>query len=587
MEQSNTYRRLFQLYVKPHKWRMILAILAGQGTAFFSALISVTAYVTINGLQNKSQVVIEQLPVLNIHHAITFPTYWIPLIIVVVFLGRSFFEFISEYEMAMVGIHIVRKIRDDLYHHLVYQSHDYYSKGRTGDFLSRIMNDVGAIQGALTNVVEDIFKQPFVILYSIPFIFIWGGKYALFAVVVFPLAAIPIVYLGKSLRRNTKKMQERSADITAFIGETLLGFQIVKAFNREETEIQRFEKINEKVFDFFRKTIRVTILQRPIIEVMGAIGVAVAVWFALKHLPADRFGAFVGSLFILYEPLKKLSKVNSTVQQAMAAGQRIFEVLDAKPSVKEKPDASGFSEAINTISFDHVSFSYDGERDVLKNVDLEVQKGEVVAIVGASGSGKSTMINLLLRFYDPNSGAIRINGKDVRDIQIKSLRSLIGLVTQDTILFNATARENVAFANPAADINVVRDAARVAYADHFISELPQGYDTSLGERGLKLSGGQRQRIAIARAILKDPPILILDEATSHLDTESEREVQSALENAMKGRTVFVIAHRLSTIQRADKIIVMDAGQIVQRGNNDELLRQGGIYKKLHDLQFKL
>ena len=382
-------------------------------------------------------------------------------------------------------------------------------------------------------------------------------------------------------------MQERSADITAFIGETLLGFQIVKAFNREDMEIKRFEQINKKVFDFFRRTIRVTILQRPIIEVMGAIGVAVAVWFALQHLPADRFGAFVGSLFILYDPLKKLSKVNSTIQQAMAAGQRIFEVLDSKPSIQEKPGAVDFREEIKGISFDRVNFSYDGEKEVLKNIQLEVQKGEVIAIVGASGSGKSTLINLLLRFYDPTLGAIRINGKDLRDIRLKSLRGLIGLVTQDTILFNATVHEHIAFGNPSADLSTVQAAAKIAFADHFISELPHGYDTNLGERGLKLSGGQRQRIAIARALLKDPPILILDEATSHLDTESEREVQGALENAMKGRTVFVIAHRLSTIQRADRILVMSEGRIVQEGTNEALLREGGTYKKLYDLQFNI
>lgn len=586
-ELMDTYKRLFNLYVRPYKWRMILSIFAGQGTALFSALISVTAYVTINGLQNKNEVIIDKIPMMPWDGQIRFPTYWIPFIIVGVFLGRSLFEFISQYQMAMVGLRIVRKIRDDLYRHLVYLSHDYYSKGRTGDFLSRIMNDVGSIQGALTNVIEDIFKQPFIILYSIPFIFIWGGKYALCAVLVFPLAAIPIIFLGGSLRRNTKKMQERSADITAFIGETLLGFQIVKAFNREETEIQRFERINKNVFDFFKKTIRVTIIQRPLIEVMGAIGVATAVWFALQHLPADRFGAFVGSLFILYDPLKKISKVNSTIQQSVAAGSRIFEVLDSSPSIQDKPSAVDFRDAVREIAFKHVSFSYDGEKQVLQDISFSVQRGEVIALVGASGSGKSTLVNLLLRFYDPTTGAICINGRDLREMKIKSVRDLIGIVTQDTILFNETVRENIAFGNPSASLENIREAAHVAFADRFIQELPQGYETNLGERGLKLSGGQRQRIAIARAILKDPPIIILDEATSHLDTESEREVQNALENAMRGRTVFVIAHRLSTVQKADRIFVMDQGKIIQVGTNDELLQSGGAYKKLYDLQFNI
>lgn len=579
-----TYQRLLQ-YVKPHRWRMAFAIFAGQGTAFFSALVSLTAYITINGLQNKNEVIINNFPNLPWAIDIRFPTYWIPVIIIGVFLGRSLFEFISQYQMSMVGIQIVRKVRDDLYRHLVHLSHDYYSKGRTGDFLSRIINDVGAIQGALTNVVEDVIKQPFTILYSIPFIFIWGGQYAVYAVVVFPLAAIPIIYLGRSMRRNTRKMQERSADITAFIGESLLGIQIVKAFNCEEKEIRRFEQINKNVFDFFKKTIRVTIIQRPLIEVMGAIGVALAVWFALKHLPADRFGAFVGSLFILYEPLKKLSKVNSTIQQAMAAGTRIFEVLDSVPSVESREGSETFTGPVTEVAYEGVSFAYHPGKPVLQEIDFRVKRGEVVALVGASGSGKSTLVNLLLRFYDPTEGAIQINGKDIRTLSLKSLRDQIGIVTQDTILFNNSVRDNIAYGKDTAALDEVKKAAEIAYADHFIEELPKGYDTNLGERGLKLSGGQRQRIAIARALLKNPPILILDEATSHLDTESEREVQKALENAMKGRTVFVIAHRLSTIQNADRILVLNEGRIIQQGTNQSLLQEGGAYRKLYDLQF--
>lgn len=583
-----TYPRLMR-YLKPHIWRMVLAIASGQGAALFTALVSATAYVTINGLQNKNEVVINNLPNvpylsgLNIH----FPTWWVPIIIIVVFFFRSVFEFVSNYEMAFVGIRIVRQMRDDLYKHLVTLSNDYYSKGRTGDFLSRIMNDVGAIQGALTNAIEDIFKQPFVILYSLPLIFIWGGRYAVYAVLIFPLAAVPVILLGRSLRRYTKKMQERSADITSFIGETLLGINVVRAFNREEAETERFSKINEKVFDFFRKTIRVTIIQRPLIEVMGAIGVAIAVWFAFQHLPPDRFGAFVGSLFILYEPLKKLSKVNSTIQQAVAAGTRIFEVLDAVPSIREKADAREVPLPIQKIGYEGITFEYEPGKMVLEGISFETKKGEIIALVGASGSGKTTLVNLLLRFYDPVKGAVKINGIDIRDIKIKSLREQIGIVTQDTILFNATVRDNIAYGKPDASIESVREAARIAYADHFIEELPGGYETNLGERGLKLSGGQRQRIAIARALLKNPPIIILDEATSHLDTESEREVQGALENAMKGRTVFVIAHRLSTIQKADRILVMDKGKIVQQGTNEFLLRLGGVYKKLYDLQFNL
>ncbi len=580
------YQRLLQ-YIKPYKGRLIIAILASQGFALFTALVSATLYIIINGLQNKHEVVIRQIPRLEwlFRDDIRFPASWIPIIMVAVFLFRSLFEYISQYQMASVGIRAIRQVRNDLYAHLVHLSHDFYSRGRTGDYISRILNDVGSIQGAITDVVSDLVKQPFVILYNIPMVFFWGGKYALFAVMIFPLVAVPIIYLGRNLRRTTKKMQERAADITAFIGETLAGIHVVKGFNREEQSIQRFNAINKTVFDFFKKTVRITLIQRPLIEVLGAGGAALAVWFALEKLPPDRFGAFVISLFIFYEPLKKLSKVNSTIQQSIAAGTRIFEIIDSKPSIIDRPGALNFKEPVREIRYERVNFTYETGKAVLKEIDFNVKAGEVVALVGMSGSGKTTLVNLLPRFYDPNGGAIRINGQDIRDLSLLSLRDLIGIVNQETVLFNMTVRENIAFGDPDASLEQVKTAARSAYADHFIEAMPQSYDTPLGERGLKLSGGQRQRLSIARALLKNPQILIFDEATSHLDTESEREVQKALENAMQGRTVFVIAHRLSTIQRADRVFVMQEGRIIQEGTNDSLLKEGGVYKRLHDLQF--
>lgn len=580
------YRRLLR-YLKPHRARLAAAILASQGYAVSTALVSGTLYLIVNGLENRKEVVINNIPhcpfLMNIH----FPAYWIPFLMVTVFSLRSLFDYLSNYQMSSVGIRIIKKVREDLYRHLVYLSNDFYSKGRTGDFLSRIMNDVGQIQGSLTDVIDDLIKQPSIILYNIPMVFIWGGPYALAAMAIFPVVAIPIVYLGRNLRKTSKKMQERNADITAFIGETLAGINVMKAFNREEREIGKFEKINKSVFDFFKKTIRITLVQRPLIEIMGAVGAAAAVWFALDHVPPDRFAAFVISLFVFYEPLKKLSKVNSTIQHSIAAGSRIFEILDAVPTVREIPDAADFDEPLKFIRFNNVSFAYEAGKTVLRNVDLNVPHGQVLALVGPSGSGKSTMVSLLLRFYDPAEGSIEFNGRNIREFTLRSLRDHIGIVSQDTILFNMTVAENIAYGKPEASREEIISAARAAYAHEFIELMPQGYDTLMGERGLKLSGGQRQRIAIARAILKDAPILVLDEATSHLDTESERAVQDALENLMQGKTAFVIAHRLSTVQKADQIIVLDEGSIVQRGTNDSLLKQGGTYKKLYDLQFNL
>jgi subfamily B ATP-binding cassette protein MsbA len=580
------YKRLLA-YVKPYRGRIVLAILASQGYALATALVSGTLYLIINGLQNKKEVIINNIPHVPFLMEIRFPAMWVPFIMIAVFILRSFFEYLSSYAMASIGISAIRKIRDDLYAHLVGLSNDYYSKGRTGDFLSRIINDVGSIQGAITDVITDAVKQPFVIMYNVPMVFIWGGKYAFFAIVIFPLVAIPITLLGKNLRTITRKMQERAADITAFIGETLTGINVVRAFNREEDENIKFQKINKSVFDFFKKTIKISIIQRPLIEVMGAVGAALAIWFAIENLSPDRFGAFVISLFIFYEPLKKMSKVNSTIQQSIAAGSRIFEILDAVPSIQNAPDAETFSEPLREIAYDRVSFAYENGEKVLEDICFTVKRGEVFAIVGPSGSGKTTMVNLLPRFYDPLQGTIRINGKDIRTLTLASLRNLIGIVSQDTILFNMSVAENISYGKPNASREEIERAAAAAYADHFIEELPDGYNTQLGERGLKLSGGQRQRLAIARAILKDPPILILDEATSHLDTQSEREVQRALENLMQGRTVFVIAHRLSTVQRAHRIIVLQDGQIIQEGTNGSLLESGGAYKKLYDLQFNL
>ena len=582
----NSYRRLLA-YVWPYRGRLILASLAMLGVSLANAFISGTVYVTLNGLQNRTQVIINNIPHASFVPRIAFPAYWIPVIIVAVFLLHSIFDYLSKYLMAGVGIRAVRQLRLDLYAHLVKLDMDYFSRGRTGDFISRTLNDVGSIQGGITDVFVDLIQQPMTVLFNLPMVFLWGGPYALYAILVFPLATVPIIYLGRRLRQITRRMQERSSDITAAMGETLSGIHVVKAFNQEDYEIRRFQEINRSVFDFFKKTVKVTTIQRPLIETMGAIGTALAVWFALKHLPADRFGAFVGSLFIFYEPLKKLSKVNSTVQQSVASGNRIFEVLDAKPTIVEDREAIWLGPEFGAIRYEHLSFAYEPERKVLSDIHFEIQKGEMLAIVGPSGAGKTTLVNLLLRFYDPTEGAVKIDGIDLREANVRSLRNMMGVVSQETVLFNASVAENISYGKPGTAMEDIRRAAQAAYADGFIDALPKGYDTIVGERGVKLSGGQRQRLAIARAILRNPPILILDEATSHLDTESEREVQKALENLMHGRTVFVIAHRLSTIQRATKILVIDEGRIVQMGTNESLLRQGGVYKRLYDLQFNL
>ncbi len=590
------YRRLI-VYLKPYRARLLLAVVC---TVFYSlahSLVSVTVFIILNGLQNQDYVAVGNmanlswltrlgLPPLSLPD-VRFSTDLVPLVVVVVFFLRGTFEYISRYQMSVVGLRAVRKIRDDLYAHLVKLSMKFYSKGRTGELMSRTMHDVGVVQAGVTDVFVDLVKQPLVILFQIPLVFFWGGLYALMALAVFPIVVIPLFFLGRQLRKTEKKTQEQVANLHSEMQETFSGINVVKAFNMESYEVRRFEGVHKNVFNFLKKSLRIMIIQRPLIEVIGAVGIAFAIWYGMRILPLDRFAAFITTLFLFYEPVKKLSKVNSTIQQCVAAGSRIFELMDVEPEIESYPGARPLGPEIKTIGYQQVSLAYELAKEVLSGINFEVRSGEIMALVGTSGAGKTSLVNLLPRFYDPTKGKILINETDIRGYELHSLRDKIGIVTQETFLFDATVFENIAYGKLNAPLDQVKEAAKAAFADEFIRLLPQGYGTIIGERGVTLSGGQRQRLAIARALLKNPPILILDEATSQLDTESERQVQMALELLMKGRTVFVIAHRLSTIQNADRILVLDQGRLVQSGTNESLLKEGGIYKRLYDLQFNV
>lgn len=580
------YRRLLE-YIRPHLWRFGVAVVAMVGYALTMALASAIPYLTISGLSNKREVVLNSQTFPHVHLPIDihFSVAWLPALIFGIIGLKSFFDYVLNYQMTNVGIRAIKKVREDLFAHLTKLSSDFYSSGRTGDFLSRITNDVSAIQGAVTDVLTDLVKQPITILCLLPPVFLWGGVGGLVAVAVFSVVAFPIVMLGKTLRRTTKKMQERTGEITSFIGESLMGMAIIKAFNQEKRMIDRFNTINKSVFDHYKKTIRVSIFQRPMIEMMGAAGAALAIGISIDKFTPERFTSFLVALFLLYEPVKKISKVNNTIQQSVAAGARIFEILDEVPSVRDVDGAVEFKESVKEISYSNLTFHYPTGPNIFSNFNLRIKAGEVVALVGQSGSGKSTLANLLPRFYDPSSGSIQINGTDIRKMTLQSLRALIAIVTQDTVLFSGTVRENIAYSDPNAPIEKVVAAAKAAQAHDFIMAAPHGYDTNIGERGMNLSGGQRQRLSIARALFKDPPILILDEATSNLDTHSESEVQIALENLMRGRTVLVIAHRLSTVKKANRILVLREGKIMEEGTHDALLQKRGLYKDLYDLQF--
>jgi ATP-binding cassette, subfamily B, bacterial MsbA len=511
------------------------------------------------------------------------------LALFIVFMLRAFTSFFSEYAFQKVGLSTVRDLRNELYERIIQQSHRFFTERSTGEMVSRVVSDADAIQAAVSTRMGDLFQESITLVGLVAFIFISNTELALISMIAAPVIVLPVVQFGKRLRRTTHRSQERMADIATLLEETIRGVRIVKAFTMEKFEIGRFREATRKHLSWNLKAQRVQALTSPVMELLA--GFCMLALFSYAHrriaagtLTTGQFVSFLTALAAMYAPLKKLNKVNLSVNTALSAAERVFRMLDIDNDVKEKPDAIVLHGVGAGVRYEHVSFAY-GNEPVLRNVDLAIAPGEIVALVGGSGAGKSTFVNLLPRFYDVNAGRITIDGIDIRDMTLQSLRGLMGFVTQEVVLFNDTVRNNIAYGRADADEQHVIDAAKAANAHEFISALPQGYDTQIGESGVLLSGGQRQRLAIARALFKDPPILVLDEATSALDTESERLVQQALNNLMRGRTTLVIAHRLSTIRSAHKIVALDKGQIVEMGTHEELLTRRGVYRKLHDLQF--
>ncbi len=455
--------------------------------------------------------------------------------------------------------------------------------------MSRILNDVNLVQGAVTDSVTGLLKDIFTIIGLLFVVFYRDWQLALIALVVFPMAVYPIVKFGRKLRSYSTRTQMTMADLSTLLLETISGTRIVKAFNMEDYERKRFSKMNEKLFQIMRKSFRVRAVSHPLMETLGGLGIAAIVFYGGYNViqgaaTPGTFFSFLAALLMLYEPVKRLSNVNNSIQQGLAGASRIFEILDTVPEIRSKPGARDLGPIREGIEFQNVSFKYE-EDWVLKKIDLKIRAGEVVAFVGSSGGGKTTLVNLVPRFYDVNSGRIIIDGVDIREVTVESLRGKIAIVTQQTILFNETVEQNIAYGNIGQPHEKIVEAAEAAFAHNFIRNLPEGYRTLIGEQGVKLSGGERQRISIARALLKNAPILILDEATSSLDSESEVEVQKALEHLMRGRTTLVIAHRLSTIRKADRIVVISNGEIVEEGTHEELLEKDGEYRKLFLLQF--
>ena len=571
--------RLIRLvrYLKPYRVRLIAAfVCSGLVAAFSGAYAWLVKPVLDEIFINKNEALLLALP----------------LALFAVSVLKSAFNYGQNYLMNYVGNQVITDIRQELFGKLIRLPVKYHDANTSGRLVSRVVNDVTLMANAVAGVLKDIFQQGLTFLAMMGVIFYQNWKLAGLSVIVVPLAVVTMVRMGKRLRALAASGQERMGDMASTLQETLSGIRMVKAYGREEAEADRFARSNRAFLNTTMKAIQVSSLGSSHMEVIGVVGVAAIIWYGgylviSGDMTPGAFFSFLTAMFMAYTPIRRLSGSNNTIQQALSAAERVFGVIDLETEQEADRGQLTLPPITRSVAYEDVTFFYEGQAvPALSDIDLTIRAGEMVALVGSSGSGKTTLANLLPRFYEPTAGRVLIDGVDIWSYTLASLRAQIGMVSQDVVLFDDTVRNNIAFGRHGATEEEIARAARLAYAHDFVERLPQGYETVVGEKGVKLSGGERQRLAIARAILRDPPLLILDEATSALDTESERIVQLALSNLMQHRTTLVIAHRLSTIQRADRIIVLNRGVIVETGTHDELLLRGGHYKRLHAMQFQ-
>ncbi|MDA9716118.1 ABC transporter ATP-binding protein/permease [Candidatus Marinimicrobia bacterium] len=513
--------------------------------------------------------------------------------LIVVFSAKNISLYIKNITLSIVQYRLIRDLRNKLYSHFHYLSLSYFNKNKSGELTAVLVNDIDNMRNSLSIMFQKLFVEPINIIILMSLLFIVSTKLALIALLIIPVSGIIIFGISHSIRRRSARSQAQLAGMTSMIAETIGSMRIVKAFATKGFEINRFAKETQKYYKLMLRRDRLRFVSSPVSETFGATIAALLLWvgardvLVIESISSEDFLRFILLLFSLFQPLKNLTNVVNELQNGLASADRVFTIMDIKSDIQDVDNAVEVNDLKNTLSFENVSFSYGDEKDiVLNNINFQINKGEILALVGPSGAGKSTLVDLIPRFYDALSGSIKIDGKDIKKLKINSLRSLMGIVTQETFLFDDSVKANIAYGVENISDDKIKDAAIAANAHEFIKELPDGYNTIIGERGVSLSGGQKQRIAIARAIVKNPPILILDEATSSLDSESEKHVQSAIENLMSERTVFVIAHRLSTVHNANKILVLENGQIVQEGKHDELVNIDGLYKQLHKMQFR-
>lgn len=573
-EEKLVLKKLLPM-LKPHQGKLAFAVVcmaANSGLTAFTAYLIKPAMDDIFVQKNTTMLLV------------------IPLVFLAVSLARGLSKWGDDYTLMSVGLSVVAHLRERVYNHVQELPLSFFDRNSTGVLMSRITNDVAEIQNTVTTVFTGVILDIFSVIGLIGVVFYQDWKLASIALIVLPVAFYPLFLFGSRLRRLATKRQETMANLSVALHESFSGARIVKAFGMENYEKRRFSGYNQSVLLYHLKTEWIEALSSPLMEFIGTIGVAAVIGYGGYQVVQGNstpgtFFSFIAGVLMLYRPVKDLSRVNSVLQRGVASAMRVFAVLNEDNTLLEKPSAGELPPIREGIEFRHVSFAYE-DKLVLRDINLRVRVGEVVALVGSSGGGKTTLANLVPRFYDVTRGAISIDGVDIRDVQIKSLRRQIAIVTQQSFLFNDTVRNNIAYGDIQGSEQDIIAAAKAAYAYDFIQQLPKGFDTVVGEQGVILSGGQRQRICIARALLKDAPILILDEATSSLDSESELEVQQALENLLQGRTTFVIAHRFSTVQSADRILVIADGKIVEEGTHDHLLARDGEYRRLYDIQFQ-